>query len=184
MLDMAILEVAYRTILSELGEADREGTHRTPHRAAKAIVEMTSGYHVNIDDLFTTFDSEGYDEMVVEHGIPFVSLCEHHLLPFTGTVAIGYIPVDRVVGLSKLARLVEAFSRRLQVQERMTKQISDAIETNLLPLGSIVVIEAEHSCMSCRGVRTHGVQAVTSQLRGLLKLDAAARAEALTLMRR
>lgn len=159
-----------------------DGIEETPARAASALLEMTAGYDVDVAGLFTTFERDGYDEMIVERGIPFTSLCEHHLLPFTGHVHIAYVPVDRIVGLSKLARLVDAYARRLQVQERMTVQIADAIDAGLEPLGSAVVAEAQHSCMACRGARVSGVTAVTSALHGLLREDGNARAEALALM--
>lgn len=183
MTDVATITAAYKTILRVLGQDDRDGTTATPARAARAIVEMTSGYHVDVDGLFTTFESDGYDEMIVVRDIPFVSLCEHHMLPFTGTAAIAYVPNGKIVGLSKLARLVEAFARRLQVQERMTVQIADALDDHLHPLGSLVHVQAEHSCMSCRGVRTHGVTAVTSSVRGIIRDKPEARAEALALIR-
>lgn len=159
-----------------------QGIEDTPRRAVKALMEMTSGYDVDIDGLFTTFESDGYDEMVVQRDIPFVSLCEHHMLPFTGKVHIGYIANGRIVGLSKMVRLADAYARRFQVQERLTVQIADAMEAHLDPVGVIVVAEAEHSCMSCRGVRRSGSTAVTSTVRGLLKEDAAARAEAFSLI--
>ena len=159
-----------------------EGLDETPHRAAKAMIEMTGGYDVDIASLFKTFPSEGYDEIVVVSGIPFVSLCEHHLLPFIGRASIAYLPGDRIVGLSKLARLVEAYARRLQVQERMTRQIADALDEHLTPKGTGVVVEAEHMCMACRGVRTHGVAAVTSSMRGVMRDNPETRAEVLALL--
>lgn len=159
-----------------------QGIEDTPRRAVKALMEMTSGYDVDIDGLFTTFESDGYDEMVVQRDIPFVRLCEHHMLPFTGKVHIGYIANGRIVGLSKMVRLADAYARRFQVQERLTVQIADSMEAHLDPVGVIVVAEAEHSCMSCRGVRRSGSTAVTSTVRGLLKEDAAARAEAFSLI--
>lgn len=177
----AVIEVAYESILRAVG-ASGEGVAETPRRAAEAMAEMTSGYRVDVPALFKTFDGEHYDEMIVERGIPFTSLCEHHLLSFAGTVSIGYIPDGRIVGLSKLARLVEAYARRLQVQERLTVQVADAIEEHLKALGVIVVVEAQHSCMAVRGVRKPGVVAVTSALRGVMREDSNARAEALTLI--
>jgi GTP cyclohydrolase IA len=174
-------EVIVRAALR--GAPRYEGIERTPERAGAALLEMTAGYAVDVAALFTTFECDGYDEMIVERGIPFTSLCEHHLLPFTGEVHIAYVPVERIVGLSKLARLVDAYARRLQVQERMTVQIAGELDRRLSPLGTAVVVEASHSCMACRGARTPGVVAVTSALYGLLREDAAARAEALALMR-
>lgn len=178
------LVAAYGVVLRSAlrGEDLHPGVEATPQRAAKAILEMTDGYEVDVAGLFTVFEGNGYDEMVIERGIPFVSLCEHHMLPFTGHAHVAYIPNGKVVGLSKLVRLVDAFSRRLQIQERMTMQIADALNEHLNPQGVAVVAEAEHSCMSCRGVRRPGVVAVTSRLTGLLKDDARARAEALALM--
>lgn len=179
------IEDAYSVILRAAlhGNPEHQGVESTPRRAADALMEMTGGYDVDVDELFTTFERDGYDEMIVERGIPFVSLCEHHLLPFAGHAHVAYVPVDRIVGLSKLARLVDAYARRLQVQERLTVQVADAIDRNLAPLGSAVVVEATHSCMACRGARVPGVICVTSALHGLFREDAAARAEALALMR-
>jgi GTP cyclohydrolase I len=181
---LAALEDAYRVILAAAlhGHEDYDGIASTPQRAALALLELTAGYDVSIPELFTTFERDGYDEMIVERGIPFTSLCEHHLLPFTGTVAVAYVPADRIVGLSKLARLVDAYARRLQVQERMTVQIAGAITEHLHPIGVAVVAEASHSCMACRGARVSGVTAVTSALFGSLRYDPAARAETLALM--
>jgi GTP cyclohydrolase I len=176
-----VIEHAYRSILGDLN-VNGDGVTDTPRRAASAMREMTSGYHVDVESLFRTFDAEDYDEMIVVRDIPFVSLCEHHMLTFSGRAAVGYIPVERIVGLSKLARVVDAYAKRLQVQERITTQVSDAVVKYLKPLGSIVVMEAEHSCMACRGVKKPGIKAVTSKLTGLVKEDAAARSEALTLM--
>jgi GTP cyclohydrolase I len=177
-------EEAYGVVLDAClrGRPRYDGVMETPARAARALLEMTIGYDANVPALFRTFERDGYDELVVERGIPFVSLCEHHLLPFTGTVAIAYLPVERIVGLSKLARLVDAYARRLQVQERLTVQIADAIEKHLKPLGVAVVVKATHSCMSCRGARTPGVSVVTSRITGRLREDGSARAEALALM--
>ena len=165
------------------GQPIHEGVERTPVRAAKALMEMTAGYDVDIPALFTTFERDGYDELILVRDIPFVSLCEHHMLPFTGRAHVGYLPGDRIVGLSKLARVVDAYARRFQVQERLTKQVADALETNLSPVGTFVVIEAEHSCMSCRGVRVSGTSAVTSDVRGAFRDKPAARAEAMALLR-
>lgn len=175
---------AYTDIVEALlpGGETYEGVEKTPERAAKAMLEMTAGYRVDIASLFTTFERDGYDEMVVVRDVPFVSLCEHHLLPFTGRASVGYVPSERIVGLSKIARVVDAFARRLQVQERMTAQIADALDQHLAPVGSIVVVRAEHSCMSCRGVRVSGTSAVTSVVRGALRDKPEARAEALALL--
>lgn len=165
------------------GQPIHEGVERTPARAAAALVEMTAGYDVDIPSLFTTFERDGYDEMILVRDIPFVSLCEHHMLPFAGRAHVGYIPGERIVGLSKLARLVDAYARRFQVQERLTVQIADALDQHLAPVGSIVVVQAEHSCMSCRGVRVSGTSAVTSSVRGAIRDKPEARAEAMALLR-
>lgn len=191
--NMLALETAYERILCEILSEPLpsygvpvgplpDGMIETPARAAKAMVEMTAGYHVDIEGIFKTFDAEEYDELILERSIPFSSLCEHHLLPFVGVAHVGYIADGQIVGLSKLARLVEAYARRFQVQERMTQQIADAIESHLSPVGVIVVIEATHLCMELRGVRKPGVVTKTSVLRGLLKDDPAARAEAMSLI--
>lgn len=172
-------------ILEHIGEdPTRPGIIDTPRRVIKAYEELTSGYQVDVAALLdVTFDEQVASNLVVSAGIPFASLCEHHLLPFTGTVAVGYIPAGGVVvGLSKLARVVEAFARRLQVQERMTEQIAEAIEHHLKPAGVGVVVEASHTCQAMRGVRKPGWM-VTSALRGILMHSPSARAEFLSIAR-
>ena len=150
----------------------------TPRRVAAAYVELLSPAPFSM----TTFpNEEGYDEMVLARDIPFTSLCQHHLLPFTGRASVAYLPGDRIVGLSKLARVVELFARRLQVQERLTAQIADQLETALAPRGVGVVVDAEHSCMSLRGVRATGARTTTSALRGLMREDGRTRSEFLSL---
>lgn len=175
---------AVRELLIAIGEdPDREGLQATPARVARAYGELTGGYRSSVSDILgTTFDIE-HDEMVLVKDIELVSLCEHHLLPFTGVAHVGYIPsVDgRVTGLSKIARLVETYGRRLQVQERLTSQIAEALVEHLDVRGAIVVIEAEHTCMTMRGVRKPGSRTVTSAVRGLLR-DVATRAEAMSLI--
>lgn len=141
---------------------------------------MTRGQTENPEEILSTTFDEPCDEMVVLSGIAFTSLCEHHLLPFTGTVDIGYIP-GKVVGLSKLARLVDCFARRLQIQERLTSQIAEKLEECLLAKGVAVIVRAQHACMACRGVRKAGATMVTSAMRGILKENATARAEFLEL---
>lgn len=175
---------SYRELLAVIpGEdARREGLVETPARAANALAELTSGYGVDVPALLKTFDSDGYDEMVVQTGIHFYSLCEHHLLPFHGQVHIAYIPNGRIVGLSKLARLTDAYARRLQVQERLTIQIADALEEHLKAVGVLVVVEAEHLCMAMRGVKAPGAITKTSAVRGAIKTKPEARAEALSLL--
>lgn len=160
----------------------REGLAETPGRVMKALREMTRGHRDDPAEILSrTFESDGYDEMVVKRGIPFHSLCEHHMLPVAGVAHVGYIPGERVVGLSKLSRLVDCYARRLQIQERLTVQIADAIVEHLSPVGAGVVVIAQHSCVSCRGVGKDGADMVTSALRGALREDASARAEFLRL---
>jgi GTP cyclohydrolase I len=179
--DLAAAAKAVQDLLVALGE-DPHSDHlrRTPERVAKAFEELLTPASVDP----TTFpNDEGYDELVVVRDIPFHSLCEHHLLPFVGKAHVAYLPKDRIVGLSKLARVVEHFSRALQVQERMTQEIAGWLEQQLSPRGVGVVLEAEHMCMRLRGVRTPGTMTVTSALRGALRNDARTRGEFLDLVR-
>ena len=180
--DRGRIEKAVREILEAIGEdPDRDGLVRTPERVAAMYAELFAGLHVDPSDhLAVTFDLD-HDEMVMIRDIPFYSLCEHHLIPFIGKAHVAYIPNDdgRVTGLSKLARLVEEFSLRPQVQERLTTQVADALDRRLEPRGVLVVIEAEHLCMSMRGVRKPGTITVTSQVRGLFRNNPATRAEAM-----
>ncbi|HEY7824397.1 MAG TPA: GTP cyclohydrolase I FolE [Acidimicrobiia bacterium] len=172
-------------LLQFVGEdPTREGLIDTPKRVLKAFTEMTAGYQQNPADILSTVFHEDYDQMVVLHGIEFVSMCEHHLQPFRGTAAVGYIPNGRVVGLSKLARLVDAYARRLQVQERMTEQIKTALVDNLDPVGVGVYIEAHHSCMGNRGVRKHQATMVTQALHGAIMDKPEARSEFMRLAQR
>jgi GTP cyclohydrolase IA len=167
------LEQLMRRWLELIGEdPDREGLRDTPRRVAKAwLGELLTGYDKDAKDLFTVFESDGYDQMIIVKDLDVRSMCEHHCLPFVGKAHIGYIPTDKIVGLSKLARLVDMFSRRLQVQERLTAQIADAMVEHLQPLGAMVVLEAEHTCMSLRGVQQHGSTTVTSAVRGVFLDD-------------
>jgi GTP cyclohydrolase I len=170
-------------ILSFLGDdPNREGLKDTPKRVLKAFKEFTSGYEKDPAVILSTVFTESYDEMVVLRNIEFVSLCEHHLQPFRGTAAVGYVPNGKVVGLSKLARLVDCYAQRLQVQERMTEQIANAVQEHLDPLGVAVYVQAHHSCMGNRGVRKHQASMVTQKLIGLMKEDSAARNEFMRLV--
>ena len=176
---------AVREILIAIGEdPDREGLRDTPARVARSWAELFAGYQQDpADVLVTTFgDVEGYDDLILLKDIPFYSTCEHHMLPFIGVAHVAYLPKDRVVGLSKLARLVDVYARRLQIQERMTQEIARAIMEHLQPLGCAVVIEATHGCMVCRGVRKEGAKMVTSALKGDFQ-NPATRAEFLALIR-
>jgi GTP cyclohydrolase I len=173
------VESAVRQILTEIGEdPDRQGLERTPERVRRMYHELTAGYHVDPDRLVNDaiFDVD-YSEMVVVKDIPFYSLCEHHLLPFFGQAAVAYIPEGRVIGLSKIPRIVEMYARRLQVQERMTKQIADFLMARLQPRGVGVVIEASHLCAAMRGVRKPGTIMTTSHVLGLFRTADRTRAE-------
>ena len=172
---------AVRDLLVALGQdPDSEHLARTPERVARAYRELLTPTEIGP----TTFvNDESYDELVLVRDIPFHSLCEHHLLPFVGRAHVAYLPKDRILGLSKLARVVEHFSRALQVQERMTQQVADWLEGQLQPRGVGVVLEAEHMCMRLRGVRVPGTMTVTSSLRGTLRNDARTRGEFLDLVR-
>ncbi len=178
-------EQAVRTLLQWAGDdANREGLLDTPARVARAYEEYFAGYRENPRAyLERTFEEvHGYDEMVVLRNIPFESHCEHHLAPIIGKVHVAYLPTKRIVGISKLARVVHAFSRRLQVQEKMTAQIADCINKALAPDGVGVVVEAVHHCMTTRGVHTHGVSMMTSSLLGAFKENNETRAEFLTMI--
>jgi GTP cyclohydrolase IA len=184
-IDHARAVSAVRELLIAVGEdPDRPGLQDTPARVARAYAETFAGlWQDPAEVLATTFD-EDHDEMVLVKDIPMYSTCEHHLVPFHGVAHIGYIPGDdgRVTGLSKLARLVEVYARRPQVQERMTSQIADALADVLKPRGVLVVIEAEHLCMAMRGVRKPGSSTVTSAVRGIFRDNAATRSEAMSLV--
>ncbi len=182
--DLVAIEQAVRTILRAVGEdPDRDGLLETPRRVARMYAEMFSGLTQDpARHLKVTFP-EDYDEMVLVRDIRFTSMCEHHLLPFSGVAHVAYIPNGRVTGLSKLARVVEEVARRPQVQERLTQQVADLIETELESKGVAVIISAEHSCMSIRGVRKPGSQTITSAVRGLFKTNPSSRAEVMSLIR-
>jgi len=174
-------EEAVATLLRYIGEdPSREGLAGTPARVAKAWLEMTAGYREDPAEILSRTFEESSDELIILSGISFYSTCEHHLLPFYGTACVGYLP-GKVVGISKLARLVNCFAQRLQIQERMTRQIADAIEANLDARGVGVVVRAHHLCMGCRGVRQQDTDMITSAMLGKLRTDAASRSEFLRL---
>jgi GTP cyclohydrolase I len=178
------LEDAVHRLLRAIGEdATRDGLKETPQRVAKAWEFWTSGYRMNPEDVLKTFEdgAEGVDEMVMVKDIPFYTHCEHHMAPFFGTATIAYLPDKQIVGLSKLSRLLQVFSRRLQVQERLTCQVADALMEHLKPKGAAVVIKARHLCMESRGVQQQGHHTVTSALRGVFKSEPETRAEFLRL---
>ncbi len=179
-----MLEDLYHKILVELGEdPEREGLVKTPHRAAEAMRFLTRGYQQDIEKVLNgaIFDVS-YDDMVTVRDIEFFSLCEHHLLPFFGKCHVGYLPDGRIVGISKLARLVDVFARRLQVQERMTLQIAVAREEALKPRGVAVVVEARHMCMMARGVQKQSSKVTTSEMRGTFRTNRETRQEFLSLL--
>ena len=173
------------SLLVELGEnPERQGLQSTPDRVARALRELTDGYGINPEQVVAgaIFDQD-YDEMVVVKDIAFYSLCEHHMLPFFGRIHVGYLPKGKVIGLSKIPRLVEVFSRRLQIQEQLTREIAEAINTTLAPKGVGVVVEARHLCMEMRGVETPGGHMMTSCMLGTFRRDPRTRAEFLDLVR-
>jgi GTP cyclohydrolase I len=183
--DVPRAAAAVRELLLAVGEdPDREGLRETPARVARAYAEIFGGLHFDpAEVLKTTFD-EGHDEFVLVKDIPLYSTCEHHLVPWHGTAAVGYIPGadGRITGLSKLARLVDGYARRPQVQERLTAQVADAVNERLEPRGVIVVVDAEHLCMAMRGIRKPGARTMTSAVRGSLRSDPRSRAEAMSLI--
>lgn len=181
--DLAAIQQAVRTILLAVGEdPDRPGLLDTPKRVAKMYAEMLQGLHLDPGRHLEVTFPEVYDEIVLVRDIPFTSLCEHHLLPFTGVAHVAYIPNGKVTGLSKLARVVDEVGRRPQVQERMTQVVADLIEERLGTSAVAVVIEAEHSCMSIRGIKKPGSRTVTSSLRGTFRTNPSSRAEVLSLI--
>lgn len=183
-MDLEKTEIIIKNLLSEIGEdPKRQGLLNTPKRVAKAYEFLTSGYSKDIEKVLNNaiFD-EKYDEMVVVKDIDFYSLCEHHMLPFFGKVHVAYIPNGKIVGLSKIPRIVDVFARRLQVQERMTQQIADTIDKYLQPKGVAVVSEARHMCMMMRGVEKQNSSATSSAVNGLFKTDARTRMEFLNLI--
>jgi GTP cyclohydrolase IA len=183
--DLPRIERAVREILSAIGEdPDRDGLADTPARVARTYAEQFSGLHQHPEDVLGTVFDADHDEMILVRDIELYSTCEHHLVPFFGRAHVAYIPNEKgqITGLSKLARLVDIYARRPQVQERMTSQIADALMRVLEPRGALVVIEAEHLCMSMRGVRKPGAKTVTSAVRGIIRDSATTRAEAMSLL--
>lgn len=183
--DVERLTELYREILQALGEdPEREGLLKTPRRVAEAMAFLTRGYHQDVRDILNgAVFEEKYDEMVVVKDIEFQSICEHHLLPFFGSCHVAYIPHGKIIGLSKIARLVDVFARRLQVQERMTNEIADALQKALNPYGVGVVVEARHLCMIARGVEKQHSEVVTSAMLGIFRSKQATREEFLNLIR-
>ncbi len=179
------MEELIRQLLERIGEdPKREGLLKTPSRVAKSLAFLTQGYKMDPLEVINGAEfTEKYNEMILVKDIQIYSLCEHHLLPFWGKCHVAYIPRDKILGLSKIARLVDIFARRLQVQERMTTQIADIINKSLNPLGVAVVIEAEHLCMQMRGVQKQGSKAVTSEMLGAFRSNIATRSEFMNLLR-
>ena len=185
--DQARAEAAIRELLFAIGEdPNRDGLLDTPARVARAYAEVTSGLRMTAEDVLTTTFDIGHEELVLVRDIEFWSMCEHHLVPFTGVAHVGYIPAatGKITGLSKLARLVDVFSKRPQVQERLTTQVADSLMEILEPRGVIVVMDAEHLCMTMRGVKKRGARTVTSAVRGLMLTNDATRAEAMGIINR
>jgi GTP cyclohydrolase IA len=185
--DLRRAEDAVRELLIAVGEdPDREGLQDTPARVARAYQEMFAGLFTDPGNVLETTFDENHDELVLVRDVPLYSLCEHHLVPWHGTAAVGYIPgtSGRITGLSKLARVVDLYAKRPQVQERLTSQVADTVQQRLEPAGVIVVVQAEHLCMAMRGIRKPGSVTLTSAVRGIFKSDGRTRAEAMGLMTR
>jgi GTP cyclohydrolase I len=181
--DLPRIERAVREILIAIGEdPDREGLRNTPKRVARAYAEQTAGLRADPQDLLRTVFTSGHNQVVLVRRIPFNSMCEHHLMPFTGHAHVAYLPDGKVLGLSKIARLVDAFALRPQLQEQFTDQIADAIMYGLRPRGVVCVVEATHQCMSGRGVKKEGSTMVTSAIRGIFQADSASRGEVFALI--
>ncbi len=185
-MDLKQIEEGIRLILKGIGEnPEREGIKKTPERVARMYQEIFAGLKVDASSIITTTFAEKHDEMILVKDIPLYSLCEHHLMPFLGKAHVAYVPNKdgRVVGISKLARVVDILAKRPQVQERLTTEIADALEKALQPRGVLVVVEAEHLCMSMRGVNKPGALTITSAVRGIFRANPATRAEALSLIK-
>lgn len=177
------IEPLIQEILAQIDpHPEREGLIETPQRVAKSFSKLYGGYTQKPEEVITVFENEGYDEMVIAKDIEFYSMCEHHMLPFFGKVHVGYLPDEKIIGLSKMPRLVEVFSRRLQNQERLTKQIADTLNDQLKPKGVGVVVQGQHLCMQARGVEKQSCQMVTSSFVGRFKSDLRTRSEFLDLI--
>ena len=171
-------------IMTYLGEdITREGLVETPKRVRKALLEVCAGYTMDPKEVFKTFDSNGYDQIVLLKNVHFFSMCEHHMFPFYGTASIAYIPNKRVIGISKLARLLEIYSKRLQIQERLCEQITSDLEKYLQPKGSACIIKATHMCMNMRGIKTRDAEMVTSSLKGVFLEEPSCKAELFNMLR-
>ena len=182
-IDLQRIEKAVKEILEAVGEdTNREGIRATPKRVANMYAELLAGSGDDAKDCVKSLFKEKCDEIILLRDIPFYSICEHHLMPFIGKANVAYLPADCVIGVSKLARIVDCFARRLQVQERLTAQIADFLNEHLKPQGVAIVLEASHSCMTIRGIKKPGSVMVTSALRGIFKKDPRSRAEVLSLM--
>lgn len=182
-IDVERIEQAIAEILAAIGEEPaREGLKETPRRVARMYCELLAGFHRDPKEHLRSVFSESYDEIVLLRNIPFYSICEHHLMPFIGSAHVAYLPAGQVLGVSKLARIVDDFARRLQTQERLTYQIADFIMDSLKPQGAAVVLEASHSCMTIRGIKKPGSVMVTSALRGIFRRDPKSRGELLSLI--
>jgi GTP cyclohydrolase I len=182
-IDIERIEIAIKDILEAVGEnPNREGLKLTPKRVASMYAELLAGDREDAREYVKSVFKEKCDEVILLRDIPFYSMCEHHLMPFIGRAHVAYLPADFVVGVSKLARIVDCFAKRLQVQERLTAQIADFLNEHLRPQGVAVVLEASHSCMTIRGIKKPGSVMVTSALRGIFKKDPRSRAEVLSLM--
>jgi GTP cyclohydrolase I len=182
-IDEARIEKAVREILSAVGEdLNRDGLKDTPARVARMYGELLAGMHDDPNTHISRVFNENYDEIVLLRDIPFYSICEHHLMPFIGSAHVAYLPSGKILGVSKLARIVDCFARRLQTQERLTYQIADCLMSNLKPLGVAVVLEAAHSCMTIRGIKKPGSVMVTSAVRGLFRKDPRSRNEIMSLI--
>jgi len=182
-IDEARIEKAVREILSAIGEdLNRDGLKDTPARVARMYGELLAGMHDDPNTHISRVFNENYDEIVLLRDIPFYSICEHHLMPFIGSAHVAYLPAGKILGVSKLARIVDCFARRLQTQERLTYQIADCLMSNLKPLGVAVVLEAAHSCMTIRGIKKPGSVMVTSAVRGLFRKDPRSRNEIMSLI--